>query len=713
SVTLQRRLLAQVDRFDPQFFGISAREALSLDPQQRLLLEVSWEAIEHANQPSDRLYNSTTGVFIGICANDYNRVIWRDDFSAIDAFCATGNALSVAAGRLSYSLGLKGTSLAVDTACSSSLVAVHLACQQLRTNECEVALAGGVNLLLAPDSTIAFSRTRMLNPDGRCTPFDASANGYVRGEGCGVIVLKRLSDAVRDGDRVLATIRGSAVNHNGRSSSLIAPNGLSQQAVIRKALENGAVDPAQVDYVEVQGTGTSIGEPIEVEALGAVYGRRSSDRPLKIGSVKTNLGHLEAASGIASLIKVVLALQHGEIPAHLHFQTPNPHINWELPIQVVADRSPWPLQPQPRLAGVSAFGFSGTNAHLVIEEAPIAPAQSSQRERPLHLLTLSAKSVAALTQLAEQYEKHLIVHPDESLADVCFTANCGRSHFPYRLSFSAASATELCDQLSAFNRGDRTPSKAADLPKIAFLFSGGAIDLGRQLYDTQPLFRQTIDRCGEILKLDRPILEMPDAITVPPARFAVEYALFQLWTAWGVTPAIALGSGVGEIVAACAAGMLSLENALQFVNPDANVGQLSATAPQIPIVSSRTGEFVTEAIALANWQSNPDSLSASLQTLHDQGCTVFLDLGAGALSQTGAQLLPNTGHWLTSLHPDRPAWEQMLDSLGALYKLGIKINWPAFDQDYARQFVSLPTYPWQRDRYWIDRPSPTPQIDSS
>ncbi|MBD2091228.1 acyltransferase domain-containing protein [Microcoleus sp. FACHB-1515] len=714
--TCKGGFLSQVDRFDPQFFGISAREACSLDPQQRLLLEVSWEALEHANQPIDRLYNSTTGVFIGICANDYNRVIWNhDDFSAIDAFSATGNALSVAAGRLSYTLGLKGTSLAVDTACSSSLVAVHLACQQLRTGECEVALAGGVNLLLAPDSTIAFSRTRMLNPDGRCNPFDATANGYVRGEGCGVVILKRLSDAVRDGDRVLAMIRGSAVNHNGRSSSLIAPNGLSQQTVIRKALENGAIDPAQIDYVEVQGTGTAIGEPIEVEALGAIYGKgRSSDRPLRIGSVKTNIGHLEAASGIASLIKVVLALQHGEIPAHLHFQTPNPHINWELPIQVVADRSPWPIGTQPRLAGVSAFGFSGTNAHLVIEEAPIAPAKPITRERPLHLLTLSAKSEAALSQLAEQYEKHLIAHPDQSVADVCFTANCGRSHFPYRLSLTAASATELCDQLSAFNRGDRQLLlKATTPPKIAFLFSGGAANLGRSLYDTQPLFRQTIDRCGEILKLDRSMLELPDTDHSPLAEFAVEYALFQLWTAWGVAPAIALGSGVGEVVAACAAGMLSLKDALQFVNRDADAElKLPSIAPQISIVSSRTGKFVTEAIALSNWRTQADSASAGLQTLHDQGCTVFLELGTGALWPIGAQRLPNAGHWLTSLHPDRPAWQQMLDSLSALYKLGTKINWTAFDQDYARQFVSLPTYPWQRDRYWIDRFSPTLQTDS-
>jgi acyl transferase domain-containing protein len=339
--------LTRVDDFNPQFFGISAREAATLDPQQRLLLEVSWEALETANQAPERLLNSLTGVFVGICSNDYNKMIWETGGAAqVDAFCATGNALSVAAGRLSYILGLKGPSLAVDTACSSSLVAVHLACQHLRQRECNMALAGGVHLLLSPESSVAFARTRMLDPDGYCKTFDATANGYVRGEGCGVIVLKRLSDALANKDNILGVIRGSAVNHNGRSSSLVAPNGPSQQALIRKALESGGVEPSQVSYIEVQGTGTALGQPIEVEALGAVFGKhRSPDAPLTIGSVKTNIGHLEAASGIASIIKVILALQHGEIPPHLHFKQPNPYINWdELRVKVPTERMPWTVE---------------------------------------------------------------------------------------------------------------------------------------------------------------------------------------------------------------------------------------------------------------------------------------------------------------------------------------------------------------------------------
>ncbi|MBD0314472.1 MAG: polyketide synthase, partial [Microcoleus sp. T3-bin5] len=299
--------LDQVDSFNPQFFGISAREAISMDPQQRLLLEVGWEAIENAAYAPEQLQNSATGVFIGIYFHDYNRLMWEAGEAApIDAFCATGNANSIAAGRLSYTLGLKGPSLAIDTACSSSLVSVHLACQSLRLGECNMALAGGVSLLLAPDSTIALSKAKMLDPDARCKTFDAEAKGFVKGEGCGIIVLKRLSDALADNDNILGVIRGSAVNHNGRSSSLIAPNGLSQQAVIRGALENGSIDPTSVNYVEVQGTSTALGEPIEVEALAAVYSKnRPSEQPLIISTVKTNIGHLEAASGIASLIKVV------------------------------------------------------------------------------------------------------------------------------------------------------------------------------------------------------------------------------------------------------------------------------------------------------------------------------------------------------------------------------------------------------------------------
>ncbi|KAB8330056.1 polyketide synthase, partial [Scytonema tolypothrichoides VB-61278] len=361
-----------VDQFDPAFFGISPREAINLDPQQRLLLEVSWEALENAGQPSNHLDSSQTGIFVGIGQNDYAQLKF-DDPTQIDAYTGTGNGFCFASGRLSYILGLQGPNMAIDTACSSSLVAIHLACQSLRTGECNLALAGGVQLILSPEITIFLSKAHALSPDGRCKTFDADANGFGRGEGCGVVVLKRLSDAVANRDNILAVIRGSAINHDGPSTGLTVPNGLAQQKLILKALQNAKVEPSEVSYIEAHGTGTALGDPIEVESLATIFGKgRSQDNPLVVGSVKTNIGHLEAAAGIAGLMKVVLSLQHNKIPPHLHFKQPSPHINWdEVPVKVPTSPMPWFPGEKRRLAGVSSFGMSGTNAHIVLEEAPL------------------------------------------------------------------------------------------------------------------------------------------------------------------------------------------------------------------------------------------------------------------------------------------------------------------------------------------------------
>ncbi|MBD2727329.1 acyltransferase domain-containing protein [Nostoc sp. FACHB-892] len=741
--TREGGFLTGVDTFNPEFFGISAREAVSIDPQQRLLLEVSWEALENANQVPEHLHNTATGTFIGIYLNDYSKVMSSlGDVSQIDAFSAIGNSLSVAAGRLSYFLGLKGPSMAVDSSCSSSLVSVHLACQSLRLKECNLALAGGVGLNLVPDTSIALSRTRMLNPDGRCKTFDAAANGFVKGEGCGLVVLKRLSDALADGDKVLALIRGSAVNHNGRSSSLISPNGLSQQAVIRQALENGGVEPAQVDYVEVQGTSTCVGEPIEVAALEAVYGKnRPQDKPLVIGSVKTNIGHLEPASGIASLIKVVLALQHGEIPAHLHFKQPNPHINWnELPLKVPAQRMPWQITEKRRLAGVSAFGFSGTNAHVVLEEAPVSKPVERTVERPLHLLTLSAKTDEALVQLAQRYEKHFANNPDLAVGDICFSANTGRSHFQHRLSVVASSSTELCDKLTAFSAGQKTvglfQGKVTDSPKIVFLFPDTGseyVGMGRQLYETQPKFRQAFDRCNEILRfyLKCSLVEilypesgtsslLKEAAYSQPALFALEYALSQLWKSWGIEPAAVMGYGVGEYVAACVAEVFSLEDSLKLVaergrlmqalpevftfENQAILKEVTYSQPQIPLVSHLTGELTTSEIATPLYWSRqgqqPLKFAASIDNLAQQGYEIFVEVGPKPTLVDG---LPNIEKvWLSTLNPGKDDWQQILESLGSLYARGVKVEWLGFDQNYSHQYVELPTYPWQRKRYWFE-----------
>ncbi|HKF49640.1 MAG TPA: SDR family NAD(P)-dependent oxidoreductase [Terracidiphilus sp.] len=454
--------LEDIDKFDAQFFGISPREAAQMDPQQRLLLEVAWEALERAGIAPTSLAGTQTGVMVGVMNNDYVQFAVRSP-ADIDVHTGGGTTVSATAGRLSYFLGLQGPCMAIDTACSSSLVSVHLACRSLRNRECDLAIAAGVNAILSPVNSIIESRTRILSVRGVCRTFDASADGIVRGEGCGVVVLKRLSDAMAAGDPVLAVIRGSAVNHDGHTSALSVPNGLAQQNVIRRALADAGAAPGKVAYVEAHGTATPLGDPIEVEALGEVFGPgRSSDAPLYLGSVKTNLGHLEGAAGIAGLIKVVLAIEHEEIPPHLHFTHPNPLIAWDSLSIRVAERSiPWPRSESPRLAGVSSFGFSGTNVHLVLEEppklsqsleeivSPAAPEVPGGADERCCLLALSAASEAALKELVGQYVEFARTHDEDDLADLCFTANTGRTHFAAaRCAVAAASMEELAEKLA-------------------------------------------------------------------------------------------------------------------------------------------------------------------------------------------------------------------------------------------------------------------------
>jgi acyl transferase domain-containing protein/acyl carrier protein len=578
--------LREVDRFDPAFFGISPREATGMDPQQRLLLEVAWEALESAGQAPDRLSGTQTGVFIGMMNTDYEN-IGAGDATRIDPYFVTGNAHSIAAGRLSYLLGLQGPSLAVDTACSSSLVALHLACQSLRNGESNLALVGGVNLMLGPEATIASCKLRALAPDGHCKTFDARADGYTRGEGCGIVVLKRLSEALADGDEVLAIIRGSAVNQDGRSNGLTAPSALAQEAVLRTALANAGVEPGEVGYVEAHGTGTSLGDPIEVRALGAVLGQgRKAEEPLVLGSAKTNVGHLEAAAGMAGLIKVVLSLRNGEIPPHLHFQQLNPHISLkEIPAEIATELRPWAAGKR-RIAGVSAFGFSGTNAHVILEEAPAREAATAAG-RPWHLLNLSATSEAGLKALARRFEGYLSAAPAAALEDICYTAQMGRSHFAHRLSVVADSAEHAAEQLAAFLAGAEGTGtahgqvKGQSRPKVAFLFTGAGSQypgMGRELYDTEPVFRAALDRCAE---LARPLLQQPllsvlypepgvaspldDIAYTQPAMFALEYALCELWRSWGIHPDWVMGHSVGELTVACVAGVFTLEDGLRLV----------------------------------------------------------------------------------------------------------------------------------------------------
>ncbi len=831
-----------VDRFDPQFFGIAPREAVSMDPQQRLLLEVTWEALEHAGQAPAKLAGSRTGVYIGISGNDYSHLQSSSgERDYIDTYFGAGVAHSIASGRISYLLGLQGPSVSVDTACSASLTALHLACQSLRLGESDMALAGGVNVILSPDGIITASQARMLSPDGRCKTFDASADGYVRAEGCGMVVLKRLSDALANHDNILALIHGTAANQDGRSSGLTAPNTAAQQAVIREALAKSGLQPADISYLETHGTGTSLGDPIEVQSLGAVFGAdRLPGHPLLIGAVKSNIGHLEAAAGIAGFIKTVLALQQRELPPSLHVRQLNPHIAWDkLPLKVVTEAMPWPLPPnRRRLAGVSSFGFSGTNVHVILEEAPArSPAgETGTSERPLHLLTLSAKSEAALKELAGRYARHFAEKDAAALGDICFTANAGRGHFTHRLAVTVETLAQAREKLAAFSTGQMSAGlhlgkvDESQRPEIAFLFTGqGAqyLNMGRQLYETQPSFRRTLDRCDEILRahLEQPLLSVlfgdPSTVTsdqlrrpadhrslltahwlhqtayTQPALFALEYALAELWRAWGVTPALVMGHSVGEYVAACVAGVFSLEDGLKLIaargrlmqalpqngamvavfaeeaavraalapfagrvdigaiNGPTNIvisgeaaavaelvaqfdsagvrskqlavshafhsplmepmleeferiaAEIDYAAPRIGLISNLTGTLVTadEVTNARYWRRHVRGavrFAEAMVALQQQGCRIFLEIGPSpTLLSMGQRCLPEgSGVWLPSLRQGRADWQTMLDSLAGLYVHGVNVDWARFDRDYERRRVILPTYPFQRSRYW-------------
>ena len=812
-----------IDQFDPKFFGIAPREANSMDPQQRLLLEVAWEALENAGLDADTLAGSATGVFIGQAGSDYAHLFTKtDDLSLLDAYYTSGIAHSIASGRLSYILGLQGPSLTIDTACSSSLVTVHLAVQSLRSGECRMALAGGVNLMLSPDIYIALSKYGMLAPDGICRTFDAAANGFVRGEGCGMIVLKRLSDALEDGDRILAVIRGSAVNQDGASSGLTAPNGQAQEAVITEALANSGLTAEQVMYVEAHGTGTPLGDPIEVQALGrALRSGSLSQLPLAIGSVKTNFGHLESAAGIAGLIKALLVLRHREIPPHLHLNELNPFINWgKLPITVPTERTPLQANGTQPVVGVSSFGFSGTNVHVLLEAVPEAETPAAEIERPLHVLTHSARTEAALRTLAGRYSQHLAGHPDVSLADTAFTANVGRTHFDHRLALITDSVDSAGAQLAAFAANEAAAVIAGsvqttDKPKIAFLFTGQGSQyagMGRGLYETQPTFRAALDQCAQILDayLDQPLLSLlfpedgaasllDDTTYTQPALFALEYALAQLWMSWGIQPTAVMGHSVGEYVAACIAGVFSLEDGLKLIalrgklmgalpaggtmaavfadearvraaaapyaetvsiaafngadnivisgqeahvdaivaalkadgvksrrltvshafhsplmNPildefARSVAQVQLNRPRMRLISNLTGKVAGEEVTRPDyWQQHlrePVQFAASMQTLHQQGYTLYLEIGPGAtLLGMGQRCLDDaaqTALWLPSLRPGKDDWAQILDSLAKLYVYGLKPDWKGFDRDYPRHKQTLPGYPFQRTRHWM------------
>ena len=658
--------LEDVELFDAGFFGISSREASRLDPQQRIILETAYEALEHAGLSVDRLSGSMTGVYLGKSSRDYLHVQLAE-LESIDGYASTGNASSVAAGRINYIFNLHGPSMAFDTACSSSLVAIHHARRALLDGECDAALAGGVNLTLMPHWTISFSHAHMMSPDGRCKTFDARANGYVRGEGCGFVVLKRLGDALRDRDDVLAVIRGSAVNHDGASNGITAPSGPAQREVIRRALRDGDVAPGQVGYVEAHGTGTPLGDPIEAQALSEVIGEgRDPGAKCWIGSVKTNIGHLEPAAGAAGLIKAALALWKETIPPQLHLQEVNPRIALEeMPLAIATDPVPWPADG-PRFAGCSSFGFAGTNAHVVLGSAPPRPRPTDEVDRPLHLATLSARSAEALSEVAARLGEHLGRANPERLADLCFTLNTGRAHLAERVALSAASPEDLAVKVAAVAAGE-TPSGAwrgsvgdRRPERLVFLLPdalGVALEAGSGLAAAQPTYRAALERI---------LAQAPGA-----HAFAHLIALGETLAAFGIRPTRALGHGVGAHAAAVLAGDMDLDQALE-----------RATAQPGPAAAAEAdAERLTQALE--------EGCDGAVLLGYDEGwqaaCTSALDADGSAWVQAGG----------------KEGWPSLLGCLGRLHVRGYGVDWEGFDRDYDRRRCHLPTYPFARKPYWF------------
>ncbi len=874
-------ILPDIDLFDAEFFGYSDKEAELMDPQHRLFLECAWEALEISGYNPGN-YPGSVGVYGGSSPSTYlinniSHSLGSSRTSPLLTHCLfrgtkdvhtdLGNGGDYLPMRVSYKLNLKGPSVNVQTACSTSLVAVHLACQSLRSGESDLALAGGVSIFVPQKTGYLYQEAMMLSPDGHCRAFDAEGQGTLFGSGVGIVVLKRLEEAIADGDHVYATIKGSAINNDGAVKvSYTAPSIEGQIAAISDALAMANIDPRTVSYVETHGTGTPLGDPIEIAALTKAFRQSTNSQDnnfCAIGSVKTNIGHLDVTAGIAGLIKTVLALHNKAIPPSLHFKEPNPNIDFpNSPFYVNTALTPWEPKVTPLRAGVSSFGMGGTNAHVVLEEAPkqvesgspllnkggnseashgfplakgdgrgIEKSKSKvKRERSVHILTLSGQTEQAVAESVQNYITYLESDPKAEIADICFTANGGRQHFNHRLAVIAGSTQDLLEQLQRFgkpvdiNDSSEPPTihslKADSTKQIAFVFTGQGsqyIGMGRQLYETQPTFRKNLDECDRILRsyLDIPLLEVlyPDldnnkSETEPdssinqtsytqPAIFAIEYALAELWKSWGIEPDVVMGHSIGEYVAACVAGVFSLEDGLKLIaqrgrlmqslpqdgemlallasvaeaaeaikpyggdvslaaingpqsvvisgkraaintiernlaakgvktkkltvshafhSPlmepilaefDQVVAQVRFNLPQLKLISNVTGELATEEITTSKYWCDhlrqPVQFMASMSTIAQLGIDVLVEIGAKPiLLGMGRQCLPeHQGLWLPSLRPGQEDWQQLLTSVAELYFHGVSINWLGFDQDFARHRIPLPTYPFQRQRYWV------------
>ncbi|MDN3355697.1 type I polyketide synthase [Actinomadura sp. DC4] len=736
--------LDDVASFDAEFFGISPREAVSMDPQQRLVLELTWEALEDAGIRPPSLAGSDTGVFVGAIWNDYATLLRRSSLGGSARHAMTGMHRSIIANRVSYGYDLRGPSLHIDTAQSSSLVAVHVASESLRRGECSLALAGGINLILDEDSMEMAAQFGGLSPDGRCYTFDARANGFVRGEGGGVVLLKPLDAALRDGDPVYCVILGGAMNNDGSTDALTVPSTAAQEHVLREAYRAAGVSPADVQYVELHGSGTPVGDPVEAAALGAVLGA-GRDAPLPVGSVKTNIGHLEGAGGIAGLIKTALSLRHERLPQSLNFSTPNPKIPLDrLGLRVQDRLTGWPYPDRPLLAGVSSFGMGGTNCHLLLGAAPEEPVAGATRSGDTADVPwpLSGTSRAALAAQAGRLRRHLAEHPDLDPADVGYSLGTSRSAFACRAVVLGENAEERLDRLAALERGDDAAGPGDG--GVALLFSGPGSErarTGQALYEAHPRFAQALDDVWAELDphLERPLREVTFAGDGPldqapyahAAVFALDVALYRLAESWGLGADVVMGHSAGEVAAAHVAGALPLAEACALVvalgrlAQDAEgaldelrtvVSDLTVSALAVPVVSGVTGRPVTvgrlgSADHWAECVRESGGLAAGLDFLREGGAGVFLELGHGERLAAMARDHVAAGPGpvvLAALEGDRPESAAFAAAMAGAYVQGADLDWEQVFAGRECRRIGLPTYAFQRSRYWPDAlPAPT------
>ena len=817
------------EQLDAAFFAIAPREAAAVEPQQRLVLETTWEAIERARMPPSQLAGTRTGVYLGSQGSDYRAASAEEEtLRMLDGYAGTGQASSVLSGRVAYALNLQGPALTIDTACSSSLVALHLACEGLRRGDCELAIAGGVQVMNTPVAFVEFSRLRGLAPDGRCKSFGARADGTAWSEGCGILLLKRLGDAKRDGDPILALVRGTAVNQDGRSQGLTAPNGPAQERVIRRALAQAGLAPDAIDVVEAHGTGTQLGDPIEAGALAAVFApHRAPDRPVYLGSSKSNLGHTQAAAGVAGVMKIVLSLVHERLPKTLHAEAPSPHIPWERSgLRLLQEARPWPRSEHVRRAGVSSFGISGTNAHVVLEEAPAGAISPSALERTAELVVLSGGSEAAVRSQAVRLRAHLQAHPELCLGDLAYSLATTRSALEHRLVLSAASRPVLIEQLASVEKGTSAPGVLSGravpggAPKVVFVFPGqGAqwLGMGRTLLAEEPVFREVLTACDRAIAAEAGFSVLAELVAdeagsrlqridvAQPVLFAMSVALAALWRSLGVEPDAVVGHSMGEIAAAHVAGALTLADAAAIVcrrsrlllrisgrgemalvelsaaeaeraladrqdrlsvavinSPRSTVisgepasitevlaqltargvfcqrvkvdvashspqvdplreellAALSGLAPQalsIPMLSTVSGELLQgPELGASYWERNlrqPVRFAAVIEELFQSGHGLFVEVSphpilVPALEEM-RQALRQGGCAVGSLRRGQAERLELLGSLGGLWMQGYPVAWQRLFPAGGRR-VELPTYAWQRQRFWIESAAALP-----